>query len=62
VIAKAGYISDSKANTIWLSGILKTDPGNDRGVIDHKMLDERFGTIESLKAFSKKLMKAGEYV
>jgi len=60
--AKSGYIKDLGTSTVWLSGILKTDEGNDRAVIDHKMLDERFGTLEALKAFTKKLMKESRRV
>lgn len=63
VRAKKDYISDLNANVVWLSSIFKTDPdSNDRGIIDHKALDEKFGTLEDFKSFCKKLMKEGKRV
>lgn len=57
--SKSDYIKELGASSIWLSGILKTSDNDDRAVVDFKQLDEKFGTVESLKAFAKKLMKTG---
>ena len=59
---KESYLSELNAKTIWLSSILKTDPGNDRAVLHYKELDEKFGTIEGLKAYCKKLTKEGGFL
>ena len=56
---KESYLSGINANTLWLSSIFKTEADNDRAIIDHKMLDEKFSTVDSFRAFCKKLMKQG---
>lgn len=56
---KEGYTSSINANTLWLSSIFKAEANNDRAIIDHKMLDDKFSTIDSFRAFCKKLMKQG---
>lgn len=58
VIQKQNYIGGLGANTIWLSSIFKTD-GTDGGVLDHKALDEQFGTIEDFRVFMKSMLKKG---
>ncbi|KAL8589851.1 hypothetical protein ACOMHN_020854 [Nucella lapillus] len=59
---KMKYISSLNANTLWLSSIIKTEGNDDRAVLDHRALDEKFGTLASLKAFCKKLAKDGKRI
>ncbi|XP_076441951.1 amino acid transporter heavy chain SLC3A1-like [Babylonia areolata] len=59
---KKDYIAGLNADTVWLSSILKTEGNNDRAVLDHTALDQKFGTVESLKAFCKERAKNGKRV
>lgn len=59
---KEKYIAGLNANIIWLSSIFATEGNDDRAIMDHKMLDKKFGTVDSLKGFCKKLLKAGKQV
>ena len=56
---KEAYTSSINANALWLSSIFKAEANNDRAIINHKMLDDKFSTIDSFRAFCKKLMKQG---
>lgn len=60
--AKDEYIGSLKTNALWLSSIFPTEGDNDRAVMDYKMLDKKFGTIDSFRAFCKKLVKQGKQV
>ncbi|XP_076463436.1 amino acid transporter heavy chain SLC3A1-like [Babylonia areolata] len=59
---KEGYVGELNANVLWLSSIFSTEGNNDRAILDHKMLDKKFGTIDTLRAFCKKLLKQGKQV
>lgn len=58
---KESYTDALSANTLWLSSIFKTETNNDRAIIDHKMLDEKFGTVDALRSLCKKFLKKGKY-
>ncbi|KAL8590338.1 hypothetical protein ACOMHN_006454 [Nucella lapillus] len=59
---KEKYIGGLNSNTLWLSSIFVTMGNNDRAIMDHKMLDKKFGTIDTFRAFCKKLLKKGQQV
>lgn len=62
IIKKKDHVGGLGANTFWLSSIFQTDPNNDRAIIDHMKLDEKFGTVEVLRSFCKDRMKKGKRV
>ena len=59
---KDGYLSELNTKVLWLSAVLQSEASNDRAILNYKELDKKFGTVETLKGFCKKLLKEGECV